>query len=64
MGNSSPFLHSTHFVRDRFWHFGQWRLQQVMESTPLRALWGVFSNGESGVRRHAATGQHAHSTLH
>ena len=30
------------------WHFGQCRLRQVMERSPLPALWGVFSNGEFG----------------
>ncbi len=28
------------------WHLGQWRLRQVMVSSPLPALWGVNFYGE------------------
>ena len=55
---------STHFARAVFWHFGQWRLRQVMESSPLPALWGVFSNGEWTDKRACCTRLHALSTLH
>src|SRR5690348_2632920 len=45
---SSERRFSSHSARASDWHFGQCLFVHVMESSPLRALWGVFSNGEPG----------------
>ena len=46
------------------WHFGQCRFRQVMERSPLPALWGVISNGEWGDKGACLDARHALSTLH
>jgi hypothetical protein len=45
-GQSSACRCASHRARAVAWHLGQWRLWQVMVSSPLPALWGVIRYGE------------------